>query len=532
MRRSLVLAALMTLGSNIALAEDVTIPVQGYLEDVATGLPISGNLPVTFRIYPTSGTAAADYTESNVLVSFTDGRFSAYLGVAGGLDSELFSQSQTRFLGISIDGGPEMDRIRLGFVPYAAYAANASNAETIDGFGSADFLGADYQPQWSDIIGIPPDILDGDDVGGGVTYVAGVGIIIDGSTNAISLSAATVETLARGVCFDTVTELRNALDAVYLAPTQWSEILGMPAGFADGIDDVLSNGQVLGIIEGASSLDLPPNTTIGGNAPYTNADTQAFIASQYPQLGAPLGRDPLMVFGFVEGGCKPTSGDGNYGAAALFPTNFSQPPLVFTTIDEMINDSGADYTRQLQTYRNRFYIRCNNRSDALSYLAIEPGIHTIDGKAVQAGNVATVSSNNTIFFPETFTEPPVVLLQTVGTSAWQFITGAGQVTTQGFQVTVHTNGQPLNWIAFTQGSYDYGPYHFEAGVGTNISDNQRYPLSSTFSVEPHVLMSIGELSTAGTAYVRLRDVTLSDFQIHANSNASEFLYYLAWEERR
>jgi len=84
---------------------------------------------------------------------------------------------------------------------------------------------------------VPAGFADGTD-DTGVSYTAGTGITISGTT--ISANQTTVEGWARGVCYDTTAELRGALDTVY-APAghshAWSTITGMPAGFADGIDN-------------------------------------------------------------------------------------------------------------------------------------------------------------------------------------------------------------------------------------------------------------------------------------------------------
>ena len=96
---------------------------------------------------------------------------------------------------------------------------------------------SDHTQAWSTLTGVPAGFADGTDDTGS-SYTAGTGILISGTT--LSVNQTTVEGWARGVCYDTATELRGALDAVY-APTahshSWSTITSMPAGFADGIDN-------------------------------------------------------------------------------------------------------------------------------------------------------------------------------------------------------------------------------------------------------------------------------------------------------
>jgi hypothetical protein len=87
------------------------------------------------------------------------------------------------------------------------------------------------------LTGVPAGFSDGTDDTGS-SYTAGSGISISGTT--ISANQATIEGWARGACYDTATELRGVLDAVY-APTghshAWSTITSMPAGFSDGTDN-------------------------------------------------------------------------------------------------------------------------------------------------------------------------------------------------------------------------------------------------------------------------------------------------------
>ena len=106
------------------------------------------------------------------------------------------------------------------------------------GTGTADTAArSDHTQPWSSLTEVPAGFADGTD-DTGVSYTAGTGITISGTT--ISANQTTVEGWARGVCYDTTAELRGALDTVY-APAghshAWSTITGMPAGFADGIDN-------------------------------------------------------------------------------------------------------------------------------------------------------------------------------------------------------------------------------------------------------------------------------------------------------
>ena len=91
-----------------------------------------------------------------------------------------------------------------------------------------DYMPGNYAPGWTDIIGVPSDLADGDQ---NTTYVAGTGLNLAGNT--FSLDTAAV----RGLCFDTEAELTAALNDNYLATTYtpaWSTLTGVPADIADG----------------------------------------------------------------------------------------------------------------------------------------------------------------------------------------------------------------------------------------------------------------------------------------------------------
>ncbi|MBN1770246.1 MAG: hypothetical protein JXB32_03200 [Deltaproteobacteria bacterium] len=96
---------------------------------------------------------------------------------------------------------------------------------------------SDHTQAWSSLTGVPAGFADGTD-DTGTSYTAGTGITISGTT--LSVNQTTVEGWARGVCYDTVSELRAVLDGVYAAASHshaWSTITSMPSGFADGIDN-------------------------------------------------------------------------------------------------------------------------------------------------------------------------------------------------------------------------------------------------------------------------------------------------------
>ncbi len=742
--RHLAISLLLLLPSSLALAADIVLPVQGYLTD-SSDLPIDGVLEVTFRLYPDASSTGPLYQET-LDIAFDNGAFTAYIGEMGGLDSAVFSLDQDVFLGIRVAADNEMSPLRVGWAPLAAYAAHAADAETLDGFGSADFLGSDYSPDWTDITNRPAGLDDGDDVGnftagdgilitgteiaadigwvestaqgvcfdtedeltallddnyldidwrpdwtdidnippgigsgGGTTYSAGLGLELSGTT--FEADRNIIEQWARGVCFDTSSELTAELDDEYLdidwrpdwtdiegipadlldgdntgdfsagngiviagdtisaddsyidaraaavcydteaeltallddnylgigyAP-DWTAISGKPAGFADDIDndsfaamscpsgqaivsigdawscapiastwgalggvpagfsdnvdnDTLAStgcpeGQILiytsgswqcgvlpvgggtmtpqEIADALSGVDVELGTgsTIGGStfSTYGDADAISAVTDAFPEL-APYSRDPLLQMGLQPEGCRHLNN--GYGHITVFPTVFDEDPIFLTAIDETIENSGASYTNFKQVGPGRALMTCNARADATTWLAIEPGNHTIDGKQVQAGKLSAARQNDTIFFNPLFTEPPVVFLLAGKGNAWVRVIGSNGVSTGGFQVYVNTNDKELHWVAFEAGEYDYGRYHFEVGTVASPVNNGTYNLGATFHQYPSMLYGIIDTNNSNAHYVRSSGISKSSFSIYIDSNSAEILSYLAFEERR
>ena len=234
MRGLLLLSALL---STPAWARPVILPLQGQLTDVA-GVPIDGVVGVTFRLYGDPTPNLTMHSE-HLDVDLVTGAFTVYLGSNELLDSSLFNLDQDVWLGIQVDGDIEMELVRVGWTPLAAYAAHAADAETLDGYGSADFLAASWRPSWGDITGRPPGLDDGDDVGsGGTSWTIGAGLLQTGDE--LSVDPAAVYGWAEQVCYDSVTELRQSLDAVYHPATwrpTWADVSDKPAGFADDLDN-------------------------------------------------------------------------------------------------------------------------------------------------------------------------------------------------------------------------------------------------------------------------------------------------------
>ena len=100
--------------------------MQGELSD-ADGAPIDNALSVTFTLYADDIGSTTLWTETQT-VDFDLGAFTANLGSNETLDMAIFRDQPNVWLGIAIDGGDEMDLIRIGSAPYAGYAQYAGSA--------------------------------------------------------------------------------------------------------------------------------------------------------------------------------------------------------------------------------------------------------------------------------------------------------------------------------------------------------------------------------------------------------------------
>jgi hypothetical protein len=118
-------SALLALAARPALAESpALLPVQGYLTDTE-GEPILGDIDFAFALYANATSSEPLYAEVQS-VSLDEGAFAAYVGngvtADGALDLALFHDTGEVWIGITVGGGPEMSRLQLGAVPYAAHA--------------------------------------------------------------------------------------------------------------------------------------------------------------------------------------------------------------------------------------------------------------------------------------------------------------------------------------------------------------------------------------------------------------------------
>lgn len=226
------------------------VPIQGVLTD-SVGAAVDGDIRVTFRMV-TDDTGSIEVWADTLTVAARNGRFAVDLGSNAPLDLDLFAAHPRLYLGVTVDSDSEMPLVPLSHVPYAAWAENSARlgGQTAAELEAAiltvtdtQYLSSGYVPQWSNITGVPPELLDGD---ADTTY-SGSDFVI--SNQACGAGSAIVALSANGgiVCesvssggFTTEAELTALLDDNYLGasyvPT-WASLPDVPAGFADGVDN-------------------------------------------------------------------------------------------------------------------------------------------------------------------------------------------------------------------------------------------------------------------------------------------------------
>ena len=111
------------------------IDVQGYLRTQA-GLPVDGIVRLKVGLYDAADEGTLLYVETLPAVPVVSGRFSTLLGAISMMPAGLFGTYDEVYVGVSVDGGEELDRQRLVSVPYALHAATSKSAEAADTAGA------------------------------------------------------------------------------------------------------------------------------------------------------------------------------------------------------------------------------------------------------------------------------------------------------------------------------------------------------------------------------------------------------------
>ena len=135
--------------------------------------------------------------QETLQVDVEQGAFSAQLGSGTVIDLAVFRDVETTFLGLAVGDDPEMEpRLQLGSVPYAAFAEWAREATMLEGNSSSDFASASHDHDWSELNGVPADLLDGDD---DTTY-DGTDFALSGQACAVGFHVAGISATGQVTC--------------------------------------------------------------------------------------------------------------------------------------------------------------------------------------------------------------------------------------------------------------------------------------------------------------------------------------------
>lgn len=101
------------------LSSTHTFTYQGRLTD-STGLALTGNYPITFKLYSVASGGSELWSESWPAVDVQNGLFQVLLGSITPLTPDLVTNHNSLWLGVQVGGDAEMmPRVQLGSVPFA-----------------------------------------------------------------------------------------------------------------------------------------------------------------------------------------------------------------------------------------------------------------------------------------------------------------------------------------------------------------------------------------------------------------------------
>lgn len=126
---ALILSLMVCLGGAAAAQMPPLLSYQGVLTD-ATGTAVpDGTYSITFRIYDVGGTGGTALWSEPDYVTVTKGTFNALLGGAAMLSILPFDK--TYYIGLSVEGGPELPRQVLTRSPYAFSAHSIHGTDNV-----------------------------------------------------------------------------------------------------------------------------------------------------------------------------------------------------------------------------------------------------------------------------------------------------------------------------------------------------------------------------------------------------------------
>jgi subtilisin-like proprotein convertase family protein len=318
-----------------ALAVPVEMNHQGRLLD-SDGAGLEGSYLLTFRLYDAE-TGGSQLWTTAMAVDFDNGYYSAQLGTDGSLDQDALSQYPT-YLELQLDSNDPMEpRYSLSSVPYAIIAESAESlfggpvdatelyvngTQVVDADGNwvgggstgSGGTGSSGSLYWSDLLGVPSDLLDGDD-DTQLTESDVEAFILNGTINLVTGS--------RMGGYDLLTT-DSTLDPF------WSDIQGVPSDLLDGDSDVIGslscNAAEVPSWSGSNWLC----TEIAVAAQLSESDVEGYIENGPVALatGSTVGGDAILTAGDLQ--------DPDWGDIQGVPAGFADG-----TDDDTLADLGC-----------------------------------------------------------------------------------------------------------------------------------------------------------------------------------------------
>ncbi len=149
----LILVCLLVTTTGLFGAAPFLLNYQGRLTDNA-GIPLDGIYQITFVVYNSETEGASLWTETHTTVNVHKGLFAVILGSVSPIAPGLFVEP-TRFLAISVNGGPELTP-RQQLVS-AAYSFHSYDSDMLEGESAAHYH------SWTNLTGVPAGFADGVD---------------------------------------------------------------------------------------------------------------------------------------------------------------------------------------------------------------------------------------------------------------------------------------------------------------------------------------------------------------------------------
>ena len=264
---------------------------QGVLRSAAGAPIVDGEYDLAFALYAGQDATEVIWSETVIGVSVQGGLYSTVLGGVVPFPANLFRDQVELWLGVTVGDGAELPRARLLTLAYAfeadhALVATAAESLTCTGCLGEDALGFDLCAATASCT---------------PALQAGAGILVDGGT--VSADQDTLAAWAKLACYDNVTELRAALDAVYAPVTHTHEGWEVTSPVAEALsaqDSQALEGKSLGDVQsavldavaGAGYLkqgdpidhsQLPPNGLDEvSNGTLTNRFSEVVLSSDVP----------------------------------------------------------------------------------------------------------------------------------------------------------------------------------------------------------------------------------------------------------